>query len=68
MRILQINEKQGIVKVKVESEEDLWILYTTIIKDDIVYARTTREIKADSTFGRGSSRRCLLYTSPSPRD
>lgn len=60
MKILQVNEKQGMVKVKVESDEDLWLLYTTIVKGDIVYARTTREIKADSTTGRGSSRRIPL--------
>lgn len=53
-------EKQGLVRVRVESNEDLWILYTTIARGDIVYAKTTREIKADSGTGRSCGRRIPL--------
>jgi len=48
--------KHGIVKVIVESLDDLWTLYNVVEKGDLVYARTSREVKMED-IGRPSSRR-----------
>lgn len=55
MRILYIDEKKRTVKLKVETEDDLWDLYNIIERGDIVYARTTRELKTSS----GSKRKAM---------
>ena len=43
-----------------ENLDDLWHLYNLIYADDVVYARTTREVKADSEFGRPQKGRRIL--------
>jgi len=48
--------KHGTVHVLVQTLDDLWHLYNTIERDDLVKARTTREIKIEGP-GRPSSRR-----------
>lgn len=52
MKILEINLKKGIVKVIPETFDDFWHLYNVIYRNDEVYARTTREMKADEKYGR----------------
>ncbi len=46
MIILSLDEKKGMLKVKIESDEDLWLLDLIISENDVVYAQTTREIKS----------------------
>jgi protein pelota len=52
LKILEINLKKGLVKVVPESPDDFWHLYNVIYKNDEVFARTTREVKADQKYGR----------------
>ena len=52
MKILEKNFKKGIVKVVPKALDDLWHLYNIIYKDDLVYARTTRESKTDAEYSR----------------
>ena len=52
MRILEVNRRKEFVKVIPESPDDFWHLYNVIHKDDMVYARTTREMKVDEKYGR----------------
>lgn len=47
LRILEENLKKGFVRVVPETLDDLWHLYNVIHRDDGVYARTTREVKAE---------------------
>lgn len=53
MRIVYYNLRSGEVKVIPETEDDLWILQMIISPDDIVIARTTRDVR----FGEGRSSR-----------
>ena len=52
MKVLERNFKKGIVKLVPENLDDLWHLYNLIYAGDVVYARTTREVKLDREFGR----------------
>jgi len=52
LKILQMNLKKGIVKVSPESLDDLWHLYNIVLKNDEVYAQTTREVKVDERYAR----------------
>lgn len=45
MKILEEDLKHGTLKLQVESLDDLWVLYNVINQGDILYARTTREVK-----------------------
>ena len=54
MRVKILDKKHGVVQIVPEDEDDLWILHTVITKDDLIRARTTREIKNEK---QGSSRR-----------
>ncbi len=56
MKIIQKDLKHGIIKLTITNLDDLWALYNLISPEDRVYARTTREIKADRN-NRPSSRR-----------
>ncbi|MEM3616049.1 MAG: mRNA surveillance protein pelota [Candidatus Methanomethylicia archaeon] len=56
MRILKLNEKGGELQLRIDDDDDLWLLYHIIEKGDKVYANTTREIK----FGDKSIRK-LMY-------
>ncbi|MCY0850866.1 mRNA surveillance protein pelota [Sulfuracidifex metallicus] len=44
MRILEFNEKQDSLTIHVENEDDLWLLYTMLKKDDEVVAKTLRDV------------------------
>ncbi len=52
LKILTKNFKKGIVKIVPKTLDDLWHLYNIIYKDDLVYARTTRETKTDAEYSR----------------
>jgi len=52
LKILEKNLKKDYVKGIPETQDDLWHLYNVILKNDIVYAHTTREMKLDEKYGR----------------
>jgi len=52
MRLLALDLKQGAAKLAIENVDDLWHLYNLVRKEDLVYARTTREIKPTKEGGR----------------
>lgn len=52
MKIIEKNLKKDYMKVIPETADDLWHLYNVILKNDTVYANTTREIKQDEKYGR----------------
>jgi protein pelota len=52
LKVLAKNLKKGIVKLVPENLDDLWHLYNLVYAGDVVYARTTREVKLDTEFGR----------------
>lgn len=52
MRILAVDRKKEFVKVVPETQDDFWHLYNVVRKKDLVYARTTREMKSDEKYGR----------------
>jgi len=52
LKILASNYKKGVVKMVPENLDDLWHLYNLIYAGDVVYARTTREVKMDRELGR----------------
>jgi len=52
LKVLGKNFKKGIVKVMPKTLDDLWHLYNIIYKGDLVYARTTREVKVDTEYAR----------------
>jgi len=52
LKILGKNFKKGIVKVVPKTLDDLWHLYNIIYMGDLVYARTTREVKIDGEYAR----------------
>lgn len=45
MKILKCDEKSRELRLKVEDEDDVWVLHTIIEIDDEIYTKTTREIK-----------------------
>ncbi|MEM4717218.1 MAG: mRNA surveillance protein pelota [Desulfurococcaceae archaeon] len=45
MKILEKDIKHGYIVLQIETIDDLWVLYNVIIEGDIVYAKTTREVK-----------------------
>ncbi len=52
MKILRIDLKKGVAKVMPENLDDLWHLYNIILEKDEVYARTTRQVKAEDEYAR----------------
>lgn len=52
MKILKMRLKKGIIKVLPESLDDIWHLYNTILRNDDVHGRTTREVKAEDRYAR----------------
>jgi protein pelota len=45
MKILEEDTKHGVVKIQIETLDDLWALYNVLRENDVVYAKTTREVK-----------------------
>jgi len=56
LRILSRDRKHGLVKLLVQNLDDLWALYNLVEPEDLVGARSTREVKVEGV-GRPSSRR-----------
>jgi protein pelota len=52
LKIIEINLKKDYVKAIPETADDLWHLYNVILRNDTVYANTTREIKQDGKYSR----------------
>lgn len=53
MKIVKEDLKHGAIEVRVECEDDLWVLKNVIAKEDIVVAKTLRDVKID---GEGKRR------------
>lgn len=53
MKIVREDLKHGAIELRVECEDDLWVLKNVIAKDDIVIAKTMRDVKLD---GEGKRR------------
>lgn len=53
MKVLEKDLKKGIVKVRVEDEDDLWLLKTVVKEGDVVISHTMRDVKVD---GEGKRR------------
>ncbi|MEM1930795.1 MAG: mRNA surveillance protein pelota [Sulfolobales archaeon] len=53
MKIVKEDLKHGAIEVRVECEDDLWILKNVISKEDVVIAKTLRDVKVD---GEGKRR------------
>ncbi len=56
MKLIAHDEKLRTLKLKIESEDDLWILNSVLKEGDLVYARTSRELKTRS----GSKRKGMV--------
>ncbi|MCX8204859.1 MAG: mRNA surveillance protein pelota [Candidatus Nezhaarchaeota archaeon] len=54
-KVRALDEKVRALEVVVESEDDLWVLYNTLERGDVVRAWTTRELKTSS----GSRRKAM---------
>lgn len=53
MKIVREDLRHGAIEVRVECEDDLWVLKGIIAKDDVVIAKTLRDVKID---GEGKRR------------
>jgi stalled ribosome rescue protein Dom34 len=60
MKILSYERESGFAKLKVESELDLWQLQQMINKDDVVKAKTIRQLFVQKETGKEKSKRKLL--------
>ncbi|KYH39023.1 MAG: mRNA surveillance protein Pelota [Candidatus Hecatellales archaeon B24] len=61
MKILSLDLKHGFARLLVETPDDLWHLYNVISPGDVVYARTSRELKSRGEAARpGQSRRVSM--------
>jgi len=56
LKIIQKDLKHGSIKASINNLDDLWTIYNVVEKNDLVYAKTTREVKMEG-IGRPSSRR-----------
>ena len=56
MKIIDKDESGKILKLRIETPEDLWTIYEVIKPNDEVYARTSRELKTRS----GSKRKSMM--------
>ncbi len=52
MKIIDIDEKEKMIKVRVDNEDDLWEVYNILYKGDIVIGKTTREVKTQTSSWR----------------
>ncbi|MEM4818772.1 MAG: mRNA surveillance protein pelota [Desulfurococcaceae archaeon] len=53
MKVLEKNPRENSITIQLETTDDLWVLFNIVKEGDIVYARTTREVKV----GEGSEGR-----------
>ena len=52
MKILEVDERQKLIRIRVDNEDDLWELYNLLYSGDIVIGRTTREVKTQTSSWR----------------
>jgi len=57
MKILEMDIKHGRATVAPEFLDDFWVLYNVIQKGDVVYSRTTREIRSGERYERSEKGR-----------
>lgn len=50
MKILRRDVKHGKIVALPEMLDDLWVLYNVVLKGDIVYAKTTREVRRGERY------------------
>ena len=60
MRILRFEKENGLAKLKVESELDLWQLQQIVNKNDFVKAKTIRQLFVQKETGKEKGKRKLL--------
>ncbi|MBS3055332.1 MAG: pelota family protein [Candidatus Aenigmarchaeota archaeon] len=60
MRILSFDKEDGVAKLKVETELDLWQLQQLIKKDDFVKSKTIRQLFVQRESGREKGKRELV--------
>ena len=53
MKVIREDLRHGVVELRVECEDDLWVLKGVIAKGDVVVAKTLRDVKVD---GEGKRR------------
>lgn len=53
MKIVDVDDRRGSVKVRVEDVDDLWVLKNVINEGDVVISKTLRDVKVD---GEGKRR------------
>jgi len=53
LKIVDVDDRRGSVKVRVEDVDDLWVLKNVINEGDVVISRTLRDVKVD---GEGKRR------------
>lgn len=52
MKIIEENHRHGLIKLQIETIDDLWVLYNILRENDIVYSKTTRDVKiGDNSTG-----------------
>lgn len=56
LKIIRKDLKHGSIKASIDNLDDLWTIYNVVEKNDLAYAKTTREVKMEG-IGRPSSRR-----------
>ena len=62
LKIVHRNLKKGVLVLKPENLDDIWILYNVILPGDRVYAKSQRRVKArDETLRQDSGERVTLY-------
>lgn len=62
LKILEEDLKKGIMKVRVESDSDLWLLHTILSRGDLVTAKTTREVKIGEERRKAKTRIPMVLT------
>uniref|UniRef100_A0A7C4B9M7 Protein pelota homolog n=1 Tax=Thermofilum pendens TaxID=2269 RepID=A0A7C4B9M7_THEPE len=60
MRVLEIDERRGELKILLEVPEDFYFLALLLERNDVVYAWTTRQLRVDTEGRRGDRVRVYL--------
>ncbi|RLI27417.1 MAG: mRNA surveillance protein pelota [Candidatus Hecatellales archaeon] len=60
LKILGLDLKHGSARLYIENLDDLWHLYNVVSPGDLVYARTSRELKGGGEAARPQSRRVSM--------
>ncbi len=54
MRDLKLEDNRRVLRLRLESEEDIWALASTLEKGDVVFSRSSRELKTSTSSRRKS--------------